>query len=167
MSIKRNFIYNLSYQFLTMIIPLIITPYISRIIGPEGVGVQSYTVSIVNYFILFIMLGINNYGNRSIAMVRENKEKLSKTFIGIYSVQLFMSLIVIIAYSIYIYYFCDNYRTLFFIQFIYILASMFDINWFFFGLEKFKLTVIRNMIIKILSVMCIFLFVKNSSDIYI
>ena len=80
MSVKKNFIYNLSYQILVMILPLITTPYISRVIGAEGVGIQSYTYSIANYFVLFAMLGVNNHGNRSIAMVRNDQEKLNRTF---------------------------------------------------------------------------------------
>ena len=166
MSVKKNFLYNLSYQVLIMIMPLITTPYISRIIGPEGVGIQSYTLSIVNYFILFIMLGINNHGNRSIAMVRDDRKKLSKTFISIYSIQAIMSIIVTILYSVYIIFIADDYKQLFIIQYIYILAALLDINWFFFGLEKFKLTVTRNVVIKIISVFCIFIFIKDSSDLY-
>ena len=166
MSVKKNFLYNLSYQVLIMIMPLITTPYISRIIGREGVGIQSYTLSIVNYFILFIMLGINNHGNRSIAMVRDDRKKLSKTFISIYSIQAIMSIIVTILYSVYIIFIADDYKQLFIIQYIYILAALLDINWFFFGLEKFKLTVTRNVVIKIISVFCIFIFIKDSSDLY-
>ncbi len=63
-----------------MILPLITTPYIARVIGANGVGVQSYTYSVVNYFVLFAMLGVNNYGNRSIAAVRDDKENLAKHF---------------------------------------------------------------------------------------
>ena len=61
MNIKKNFIYNVLYQILIMILPLITTPYIARVIGANGVGVQSYTYSVVNYFVLFAMLGVNNY----------------------------------------------------------------------------------------------------------
>ena len=75
MSTKKNFLYNFSYQLLIIIIPLITTPYVARVIGAKGVGIQSYTYSIANYFVLFTMLGVNNHGNRSIAMVREDKEK--------------------------------------------------------------------------------------------
>lgn len=167
MSIKNNFIYNLAYQILTMILPLITTPYIARVIGPTGVGIQAYTYSIVNYFVLFSMLGINNHGNRSIAMVRDDKERLSRTFISIYSIQAIMSLLMIIIYSIYIIFFIKEYKIIFIIQIIYIITSFLDINWFFFGMEEFRLTVIRNSIIKLASVCSIFIFVKNSNDLYI
>ena len=86
---KKNFIYNIIYQVLILIIPLITAPYLARVVGADGVGTYSYTYSIVYYFMLFTLLGVNNYGNRSIAKVRDNKEELSKTFWGIYTLQLF------------------------------------------------------------------------------
>ena len=153
MSVKKNFIYNLSYQILIMILPLITTPYISRIIGPERNGIQSYTYSIVNYFVLFAMLGVNNHGNRSIAMVRNDKEKLKRTFMSIYSVQFIMSAIMIALYSIYIIFIAKENKIIFIIQAIYIISALLDINWFFFGIEQFKLTVIRNTIVKLTSVL--------------
>lgn len=167
MSIKKNFIYNITYQILIVILPLITTPYISRTIGAEGIGLQSYTYSIVSYFILFAMLGINNYGNRSIAIVRDNKEKLSRVFISIYIVQLILSMIMILLYSLYIIIIVKENKTIFIIQLIYLISALLDINWFFFGMEQFKLTVVRNTVIKLLSVMSIFIFVKHNNALFI
>lgn len=167
MSVKKNFIYNLSYQILIMILPIITTPYISRIIGAEGIGIQSYTYSIANYFVLFAMLGVNNHGNSSIAMVRNNQKKLNKTFTSIYLIQATMSVIMIILYIIYIIFFTKSYKIIFAIQLIYIIGALFDINWFFFGMEQFKITVIRNTIIKLISVMSIFIFVRNERNLYL
>ena len=100
-SVKTNFIYNTLYQLLTIILPLITTPYISRKLGVEKIGYFSYSYSIAYYFAMFIMLGINNYGNRTIAKVREDKKKLSKNFCEIYMMQLFVSIFVVIIYIIY------------------------------------------------------------------
>ena len=75
---KKNFIYNTIYQILVLIIPLITAPYLSRVVGANGVGTYSYTYSIVYYFMMLTLLGLNNYGNRTIAKVRENKIALSK-----------------------------------------------------------------------------------------
>lgn len=166
MSVKKNFIYNIIYQILIILLPLITTPYIARVIGAQGVGMQSYTYSIANYFVLFAMLGINNYGNRSIAMIRDNKEKLSITFMGIFSLKAIMTIIVMGIYIIYILIIDNEYKVLLLIQFIYIISAFVDINWFFFGMEQFKTTVFRNVIIKLLSVCSIFLFIKDSKDIY-
>ncbi|WP_415324939.1 oligosaccharide flippase family protein [Clostridium perfringens] len=167
MSVKKNFLYNVLYQILIIIIPLITTPYIARVIGPKGVGIQSYTFSVASYFVLFAMLGLNNYGSRTIAAVRDDKTELSKNFLSIYTLQLIMSILVIVAYTIYLKFFVTKYKIFFLIQLIYIVAAIFDINWFFFGIEKFKLTVTRNSIIKIITVISIFIFVRDSGDLYI
>ena len=95
---KKNFIYNIIYQILILIIPLITAPYLSRVVGAVGVGTYSYTYSIVYYFMLLTLLGVNNYGNRSIAKVRDDKEQLSKTFWSIYTFQLIMGIIMLITY---------------------------------------------------------------------
>ena len=163
--IKKNFIYNSIYQILIIIIPLITTPYISRVIGAEGIGVYSYNYSIANYFSIFIMLGLNNYGNRSIAQIRNNKEGLSKTFFSIYLMQLFMGLIVVALYCIYCFAFSNN-LLISLIMMIYVLSNVFDINWLFFGLEKFKLTVTKNIVIKVVSTILIFVFVKSKTDVW-
>lgn len=164
-SIKKNFIYNIVYQLLIFIIPLITVPYISRVLGADGVGKYSYTYSIVYYFMLFAMLGFNNYGNRSIAKVRDNKQKLSKTFKEIYLTQLIISFLMIILYVIFSISFNHENKTIFFIQILFVVSCMFDINWFYFGIEKFKLTITRNIIIKILSLILLFVFVNDSNDV--
>lgn len=167
MSIQKNLIYNISYQFLIMFLPLVTTPYISRVIGADGVGIYSYTYSIVYYFILFAMLGLNNYGNRSIAAVRDNKNNLSKVFSSIYSLQLLTTIIMVIIYLIYVFFFVQGNTIIYYIQLLHLISAMLDINWFYFGLEQFKITVIRNVIIKLLTVLSIFIFVKDSDDLWI
>ena len=163
---KKNFIYNIIYQILILILPLITVPYVSRIIGANGIGVYSYTYSIAYYFMLSAMLGLNNYGNRSIAKVRDDKEKLSKEFCSIYFFQIITSSIMIIIYFLYVVFFNNQYKQIALIQIIYVISAMFDINWFFFGIEKFKLTITRNTIVKILSLILIFSFVKTEKDVW-
>ncbi len=166
-SLKKNFIYNITYQILTLIIPLITVPYVSRVVGVSGIGTYSYTYSIVYYFMIIAMLGLNNYGNRTIAMVRDDKVKLTKTFKEIRLLQIISSLGAIILFTIFTLSFGTKYLTIYLIESMYLLSCMFDINWFFFGLEEFKKTVIRNAIIKILSLVLIFTLVKSSSDLLI
>lgn len=163
---KKNFIYNVLYQVLILIIPLLTMPYISRTLGADGVGIYAYTYSIAYYFMIIAMLGLNNYGNRTIAKVRDNKEELSKQFCSIYFFQLITSLILIIAYFIYVFVFDNQYKNIALIQSMYVISSMVDINWFFFGIEKFKLTITRNTIIKVLSLILIFMFVKSPNDVW-
>ena len=151
-SVKRNVTYNIIYQILILIIPLITAPYLSRVVGAKGVGIYSYTYSIVYYFMLLCLLGVNNYGNRLIAKVRDDKEKLSKTFFSVYLFQLFMGIIMLIVYIIYLLCVNNEYKTIALIQSLYILSAIVDINWFFFGLEEFKATITRNTLLKISNV---------------
>ena len=165
--LKKDFLYNIMYQILQLILPLITIPYISRVLGAEGVGTYSYTYSIVYYFMLIALLGINNYGNRSIAQNRENRDKMSKKFLSIYAIQLIMSITMIIVYMLYILLVCNEYKNIALIQSIFLISSMLDINWFFFGMEEFKLTITRNTILKFISLIFVFIFVKNPSDLWI
>lgn len=164
-SIKINFIYNTIYQILSMIVPLITTPYLARVLGAEKIGIFSYSFSIVYYFGLFAMLGVNNYGNRSIAQTRDDKTNNSKTFWGIYLFQLISSIIMVIIYSIYVIAWCDD-KIIGWIMVIYIVSAGIDVNWFFFGLEKFKITTIRNVFVKSFTVFGVFVLVKRPSDVY-
>lgn len=164
-SVSKNYLYSVLYQMLTIAIPLITTPYLSRTLGAEGVGVYSYTNSIVQYFVLISMLGINEYGIREIGS-KQNKEDRSKSFKEIYSIQAITSAIALVAYFVYLFVVNPQYKTIALIQSIVLVTSMLDINWFFFGIERFKLTVTRNTIIKLFSLVAIFVFVKDSSDLW-
>ena len=164
-NVKKNYLYSVLYQILTIFVPLITTPYLSRVLGAENVGVYSYTNSIVQYFILVSMLGILDYGNRTIATF-QSKEERGKVFEEIYAIQFCTSAIALIIYFIYIFSGIAEYRSIAIIQTIALIASLLDINWFFFGIEKFKLTVTRNMVIKLASLFLIFMFVRESTDLW-
>ena len=161
--VVKNYLYNLSYQILVLIVPLITTPYVSRVLGAKGVGTFSYTNSIVQYFILFGCIGLNLYGQREIAYVQHEKEKRDKVFW-----ELVILRIITVSVSLTVFYFTlashGKYASVFFIMCLDILASMVDISWLFQGIEDFKKIVVRNFIIKIVGVALIFLFVKSSSD---
>lgn len=163
---NKNFLYNVIYQILIFIIPLILTPYISRVLGVRNIGVYSYTYSIISYFMLFAMLGINNHASRNIAKCFENKEKLSYTFCSIYSFQLICFFISNVAYIIFLLIFHYKYKNIMLVQSLFLVSSLFDINWLFFGLEKFKITISRNILIKVLSMILVFIFVKSPNDLW-
>ena len=149
MQVVKNFLYNVSYQLLVIILPLITVPYVSNILGAEGIGDYAFTNANMRYFILF--------GNRQIAYVRENKENLKNTFFSIYLLQLITTTTSLILYLIFTLTFSDNnYRMLYIAQGINIVAAMFDISWLFMGLEQFKKTVIRNTLVKLVSLATIF-----------
>lgn len=165
-STNKNFVYNVIYQIFIFIIPLISAPYVSRVLGVENVGIYSYTYSIVYYFMLLGLIGINNYGSRTIAKVRDDREKLSNEFTSIYLLQLILSTIMLLIYLVISNCFFKVNKNILFIQSIFLVSVIFDINWLYFGLEKFKITISRNIIIKCLSLMLIFILVKNEQDLW-
>lgn len=163
--ILKNYIYNIVYQALLIITPIITTPYISRVLGVEGIGTNSSTVAVAQMFYILGTLGMVNYGSRAIAYVRDSKEKLTKTFWNIWSVQLLCSTISIIVYcTIFIGLDVLGQREIFMLQIPVVFSAAVDIAWLYMGVEDFKKTVTRNIIIKTLSIIFIFMFVKNSSD---
>lgn len=166
-SVNKNFIYNSVYQLLLYLIPLILTPYISRTLGANNIGVYSYTYSIVYYFMLATLLGINNYGSRNIAQCSEDRNKIKDTFSTIYGLQVRVGIIMLIVYNIIVFVVMKKYFLIALIHNFFLLSAVFDINWLYFGLEKFKVTITRNVIIKILSLICVFAFVRSKNDLWI
>lgn len=165
-SIAKNYIFNLIYQMLTIFLPLITTPYLSRVLGAEQIGIYGYTCSIVTYFILFGTLGISMYGQREIAYLSNDRKKSSKSFfeiILIRTVTLVISMILFFA----IYASGGEYSLYYKILLIQMLANVFDISWLFQGIEEFDKTVVRNLIVKLLSLVLIFVFVKDYNDLWI
>ncbi len=162
-SIKKNYFYNLSYQIISIVVPLITTPYISRVLGAENIGIYSYTTSIATYFSLFLILGMHMYGIREVAYDQESKEKYTKTFCEIQTGKFFTAIIVILLYGISCLLAVDN-KSIRMIQGISLLAIFFDISWFFQGLENFKITVFRNLMIKLVGIVLIFILVKDIED---
>lgn len=162
-SLKTNYIYNLLYQILVMVLPLITTPYLSRTLGAEKIGIYSFTLSILSYFILFGCLGINLYGQREIAMVQDDVKKRSKIFWSLFILKLitlFTSFVVFALVN-----FNDSIYGIYYkILTIELFSNIFDITWFYQGLEDFKKVTIRNTVVRLLSTLLIFLFIKNEND---
>lgn len=159
----KNYLYNLGYQVLIIILPLITTPYVSRVLGAKGIGTYGYTNSITQYFILFGCIGLNLYGQREIAYYQNNIQKRSKVFF-----ELLLLRVITVFVSIILYYFtfCQNstYGYIFSIQMIDVIASMIDISWLYQGMEDFKKIVARNTLVKICGLIIIFVFVKSRAD---
>ncbi|QAA21562.1 flippase [Sporolactobacillus terrae] len=165
MSVAKNYIYNVIYQIFIILVPLITVPYISRTLGSNGIGTYAYTNSVIQYFVLLGTIGVAIYGNRAIAYDRENKEDLSRTFWGIFLMKLITTLC---SYGVFIIFLLmvSEYKTIFFLQSIYILSAALDISWLYMGLEDFKKTVVRNIIVKLIGVLSIFIFVKTGTDLW-
>lgn len=165
-SISKNYIYNLAYQVLLIFLPLITTPYVSRVLGAENIGIYGYTLSIVTYFVLFGALGISMYAQREIAYVQNDIQKRSKIF---WEIVIFRFITMTISIIIYYIFFIKSskYQLYYLIFTIELISTCFDISWFFQGLEEFKKTVLRNIVVKLVSFACILLFVKTENDLAI
>lgn len=162
-SIKKNVIISTLYQILLVITPLITAPYISRVIGADGIGAYSYTSSIQVYFSLFAALGTAEYGLREISRARMNVEKRSRLFWEIELVSVLTSVFILLLWGIFIC-FQHQYFTMYLILTLNIFNTMLDISWFFNGLEQFQYTVTKNAIVKVVGVVLILLFVKSPKD---
>lgn len=157
-----NFLYQASYQLLLIILPVITIPIISNALGPEGIGMYNYINSIVTYFVTFASLGIINYGTREISIVRSNRNLISKKFWEIESLSILVTLIVIIFYIFFT--FLTDEPIYFLISGLTLIGNLFDITWFFQGIENFKKITVRNFIIRIISFVLIVTLIKDSSD---
>lgn len=164
-SIGKNYFYNLLYEVLTVLVPLVTTPYVSRVIGAEGIGTYSFTYSIATYFALFAALGTTVYARREIAYTQDDREKRSIIFWEVLIFRMVTSLISLCLYMLYVWQ--SSYKEIGVIQGFYIIAVIFDITWFFQGMENFGTVVLRNTVIKLVNVAFIFLFVKSENDLLI
>ena len=163
MKVIKNYLYNLSYQILTIILPIITVPYVTRIFTSEALGNYVFYNSIVSYFSLFAMLGIGVYGTKQIAAASD----VSGTFWNIYAIQLIASILAISVYVIAVFSIPQMGGIIPLIVGITLFAKMIDISWLFSGKEDFKKITIRNTVIRIIGVISIFTFVKSSDDLYL
>ena len=165
-SVKKNLLYQSSYQLLSLVLPFITAPYIARVLGTAGTGIYSYANSVMYVFLMVANLGISNYGNREIASCIDDNEKLSAKFWGIYYCHAFITFLCIISYCIYVPLFVKSFKDAFLWQSFQLIATLFDITWFFAGIQRFKITVIRNFVIRAFTVCAIFIFIKSSDDVW-
>lgn len=164
-SFKKNILYNSVYRCVVIITPLITSPYLARVLGAEKLGIYATANAFATYFVLIALLGVNDYGNRTVAQVREDRGRLSDCFWQIYYLQFFLTIVLSCIYLFSIRVFPRYFRIQLILG-IYVVSSLFEINWFAYGMEQFKLTSIRSVVIRLLMVACIFLFVKGENDLW-
>lgn len=165
-NLKRNYIFNVAYQLLSLLIPLVTIPYLSRVLLPESIGILSYSESIVSYFSLFAVLGSTIYAQREIGKVQSDKAGRSRVFWEIQIIRTLSSFIAIAAYFIYVFCVQAN-STICIILTIEIFSVIVDITWFFQGVEEFGKTIVFGGIAKVLNLITIFVFVKSPADLWI
>lgn len=164
--VSANYIYNVLYQILTFITPIITAPILTRTLGASNIGIYDYTYSVVNWFILFGMLGVTLYGNKEIAKVSttNDKNQISKVFSQIFTMQIFTVLLSLILFLVIFGFTNFEYKEVYLFQGIMIFANAFEISWLYVGLENFKRVTIRNFIIKIITVLGIVFLIKDAND---
>lgn len=162
-TLTENVVYNMLYQVLVTVLPIITTPYITRTLGLRANGIHSFTESIVTYFIILGSIGTSLYGIRKIAYVSDDGEQLSKVTAEIMLLKLALMLITL---AVYIPLLCINneFAYIYRIQIINIVANGIDISWFYQGIEDFKKVTLRNLLVKMIFIACLFLFIKKPSD---
>ena len=163
MKVIKNYLYNLSYQILIIILPVITIPYVTRIFTSEDLGNYGFYNSIVSYFALFSMLGIGIYGTKQIAAAND----VSITFWNIYAIQLISSALAISVYLIAIFSIPQMGGVIPLMVGVVLFERMFDISWLFSGKEDFKKITLRNTVVRLVGVICIFTFIKSSDDLYL
>lgn len=162
--LSKNYIYNSVYELLLILVPFITTPYVSRILGADMIGRVSFSQSISSYFVLFSAVGTSIYARRQIAVVRDDKRELSESFWSIFVIRLTGVTIALLLYLTFTMG-CMEHKLIYLCCSLDIISVLFDISWFFQGLELYgKITKI-NGFSKILGVVFIFIFVHNKTDV--
>lgn len=161
-SIKKNYIYNTAYQILSLITPLITTPYVSRVLGAKGIGEFSFSSSIVSYFAMFAALGTAIYGQREISYLQTNREKRTQVFGEVVCMRLCSTIICLVLYIGFLAF--TGFSMIYLIQIFTLLSVITDISWLLQGMEEFGKTVFRNVVFKILNIAFILIAVQKEED---
>ncbi|WP_081846696.1 oligosaccharide flippase family protein [Butyrivibrio sp. AE3004] len=164
-NIRKNYIYNLIYEVFMLIVPVAVTPYVSRSLGVFATGLYSYKFSIVTYFVMFSSLGFPRYAQRIVAKYQGNIYIQSRIFYEIIIARIIPVVISLFFYTGFVFCFGEKNNKLFLILMIHIVASAFDITFFFQGNEFFGTVVVRNILIKSIGYCLIFATVKNEYDV--
>ena len=165
-SIKKNFAYKSVLTLSTYLINFITFPYVARVLGVERIGLVNFVDNTVNYFLLFATMGVGLLGVREIAAVKDDKERRDQVYSNVLALNLLFTLV-----SLGIYLLCVvtipklcQYDELFYIGTAKILFTVFLVEWFFTGVENFRYITLRSILIKVLYIISVFLFVRDTSD---
>ena len=165
-SLSKNLVFQFLYQGLILVIPLILSPYLTRTLQETALGIYSYTNSIAYYFVILSLLGISRYGQRIISQSADDETLLRKNFWSLFIVHILNSLVVLLVYVFCVLVFTKEDKLIYLIQGFYVASALFDITWLFYGLENFRSVVIKNTVVKIVECILIFTFVHSPTDLW-
>ena len=154
------------YQIVAMLVVVLSIPYISRVLGPDKVGVYSYSYANVSYFVLLSNLGLNWYGEREIAFKLDNLAERSKVFFQVMILKIITFTVSVLAYFIYVKLSSVS-VIISLLQGIVLVATIFDISWLFRGIEDFKSITIWQSTLKVFGLIAMFLFVRSEKDLLV
>lgn len=167
-SVKSNIIFKLILNLLNLVIPILVGPYLARILDVDLYGEYNSAIGMLEWFLPFASFGIYNYGVRQVAQVRNNKIAIQRIFNrllimgGISSISIFM------LYLIYVNIFIPQvFHMLYFIMSIQILACAFMAEWVNEAYEDYSFILYKTIIIRVLYILGIFIFIKKPTDIIV
>lgn len=164
-TLAKNYIFQVIYQAIMFVIPLVISPYLTRTLGDTELGNYTYINSIAYYFVVFANLGIAKYGQRVIARSANNESALRKAFWSLYFVHCCFSVLSFLLYFSFCITFADpKLQTIYLVELLFVASAIFDVTWLFYGLENFRSVVLKNGVIKVIECLLIFSLIKNSND---
>lgn len=165
-SLSLNFILNSLVAFFSMLFPILIFPYASRILHPEYVGRVSFAESIIAYFLLFSQMGIPTYGTREIAKLRTNRKELIDLTSQLFLINFLMALssYIVLLLASYLLPRLHEDRLLYRIMGLSLFMNAMSMDWLYKGLEQYGVLAKRSLGFKILSLLLIFLLIHKQED---
>jgi len=167
MSTKKNAAYNVAYRMFSVLLPLVTAPYLSRVVGTDGVGLYSDAWTMSELFCLLGMLGLADYGVRTIAQARDNRQELDRTFSGIWQMQLMVAGASLLLWLGYVFLFAGAEKAIALHLTMMNVSCLVSFDWCLMGLDLFKPIALRNTFVKCAAAACVFIFVKSKSDLWI
>ena len=156
----QNYLYNLSYQIVITVLPIITTPYLTRVLGADNLGIARYVESIATLFTIIGLLGMLWYADRAIAYNRHNKQEISRCFWEIFILRVVLLVVTLIVYAVF--FNGIEYQKYFKIYAFYIVGTFLDVSWLFTGLEDMKPVVFRNYIVRIIFTILLFVCIHSN-----
>ena len=166
MGLQKNFIYSSILTVSTYLLPLLVYPYVSRVLGLTNIGIVNFIDNLINYFVAFSMMGITTVGVREIAGARSVKSRLSKTFVSLLSLTGITTIVAMLTLFIAMHIIPTliPYQDLLYVGLLKLLSNLFLIEWLFTGLEDFRYITIRTILIRCLYIVSVFLFIRTADD---
>ena len=167
MSTKKNVAYNVAYRIFSILLPVVTAPYLSRVVGTAGVGLYSGAWTVSEMFCLVGMLGLADYGVRTIAQVRDDREKLDRTFSGIWQMQLLVAGVTLLFWFVYVFLVAGKEKYIALHLTMMSVSCLCSFDWCLMGLDQFKPVALRNTAVKLIAAASVFIFIKNIDDLWI